>query len=102
MKVRRDIASIPVRSARDTWRAVVELVTGSDSVDKQQLDTAASIMESLIADEMPARVPITSKGSGTRVLVYCLYNEDAIRPWDWGSSCSGNGATALSFPSRSV
>jgi hypothetical protein len=78
MKVRRDIASIPVRSARDTWLAVVELVTATDSVDKQQLDAAASIMESLIADEMPARVPITFKGSGARVLVYCLYNEDAM------------------------
>ena len=78
MKVRRDIASIPVRSARDTWRAIVELVTGRDSVDKQQLDAAASIMESLIADELPARVPITFKGGSTRVVVYCLYNEDAM------------------------
>lgn len=78
MKVRRDIASIPVRSSRDTWRTIVELVTGSGSVDKQQLDAAASIMESLIADEMPARVPITFKGNGVRVVVYCLYNEDAM------------------------
>lgn len=78
MKVRRDVASIPVRSASETWRAIVELVRSTDSVDKQQLDSAASIMESLIADEMPARVPITFKGSGVRVVVYCLYNEDAI------------------------
>lgn len=78
MKLRRDVASIPVRSASETWRAIVELVANSDSVDKQQLDSAASIMESLIADEMPARVPITFKGTGVRVVVYCLYNEDAI------------------------
>jgi hypothetical protein len=78
MKVRRNIASIPVRSARDTWRTIIELVTGSDSVDKQQLDAAASIMESLIADELPARVPITFKGRGMRVVAYCLYNEDAM------------------------
>lgn len=78
MKVRRDVASIPVRSASETWRVIVELVTNSDSVDKQQLDSAASIMESLIADEMPAQVPITFKGGGVRVVVYCLYNEDAI------------------------
>ncbi|HBR51522.1 MAG TPA: hypothetical protein DEA71_15725 [Nitrospira sp.] len=77
MKVRRDVASVPVRSASETWRVIVELVTNTDSVDKQQLDSAASIMESLIADEMPARVPITFKGSGVRVVVYCLYNEDA-------------------------
>lgn len=78
MKVRRDIASIPVRSARDTWRTIIELVTSEDSVDKQQLDAASSIMESLIADEMPARVPITFKGGSARVVVYCLYNEDAM------------------------
>jgi hypothetical protein len=78
MKVRRDISSMPVRSARDTWRVIVELVTGGDSVDKQQLDAAASIMESLIADELPARVPITFKGGSVRVVVYCLYNEDAM------------------------
>jgi hypothetical protein len=78
MKVRRDVASIPVRSSSETWRVIAELMTNTDSVDKQQLDSAASIMESLIADEMPARVPITFKGSGVRVVIYCLYNEDAI------------------------
>jgi hypothetical protein len=78
MKVRRDVASIPLRSASETWRVIIELVTNSDSVDKEQLDSAASIMESLIADEMPASVPITFKGSGVRVVVYCLYNENAM------------------------
>ena len=78
MKVRRDIASIPVRSASETWRDIIELVTDSDSVDKQQLDAAASVMESLIADETSAHVPIIFKGNGVRVVIYCLYNEDAI------------------------
>ncbi len=78
MKIRRDIASIPVRSAHETWAAIVDLVIDSDSVDADQLDAAASIMESLIADEQPATVPIVFKGSGPRVLVYCLYNEEAM------------------------
>lgn len=78
MKIRRDVTSIPARSARDTWRAITDLVTGGGTVDRQQLDAAASIMESLIADEQPAGVPIVFKGAGPRVVVYCLYNEDAM------------------------
>ena len=78
MKIRRDIASVPTRSARDTWRAIVDLVTGPDTVDRDQLDAAASIMESLIADEQPATVPIVFRGAGPRVIVYCLYDEDAM------------------------
>lgn len=78
MRIRRDIASIPARSAKDTWRAIVDLVTAGDSVDRGQLDAAASVMESLIADEQPAIAPIVFKGCGPRVLIYCLYDEDAM------------------------
>ena len=78
MRIRRDIASIPARSAAETWRAIIDLVTGNGSVDRQQLDAAASVMESLIADEQPAAVPIVFKGCGPRLLIYCLYNEDAM------------------------
>jgi hypothetical protein len=78
MKIRRDIASVPVRSAAETWKAIVDLVTGSDTVDKQQLLDAASVMESLIADEMPANVPIVFKGGSSRVVFYCHFNEDAM------------------------
>lgn len=78
MKIRRDVASIPARSAKETWRVITDLVTGPDTVDRAQLDDAASIMESLIADEMPAQVPIVFKGAGPRVVVYCLYDEDAM------------------------
>ena len=78
MRIRRDIASIPARSAQETWRAIVDLVRADDSVGRDQLDAAASIMESLIADEQPAIAPIVFKGCGPRVLIYCLYHEDAM------------------------
>ena len=78
MRIRRDVASIPARSAHETWRAIVELVTADGSVDLHQLKAAASIMESLIADEQPADVPIVLKGNGPRVLIYCLYGENAL------------------------
>lgn len=78
MKLRRDVASIPERSAKETWQVITDLVTDLHTVDRPQLDAAASIMESLIADELPATQPIVFKGSGPRVVVYCLYGEDAL------------------------
>lgn len=79
MKIRRNVASIPARSAHETWRAIVNLVTGPDSLDHHQLKAAASIMETLIADEQPSRVPIAFTGSGPRLVIYCLYDDDALQ-----------------------
>ena len=78
MRIRRDIASIPARSAKQTWSAIVALVTGEDSVDREQFNAAVSVMESLIADEQPAIAPIVFRGCGPRLLIYCLYDEDAM------------------------
>ncbi|MBS3651951.1 hypothetical protein KEU06_25425 [Pseudaminobacter sp. 19-2017] len=78
MKVRREIASIPKRSATQTWTAIVDLITGAGTIDKKTLESAASIMESLIADEQPAKKPIVVKGVGSRLVIYLLYGEDAM------------------------
>ena len=78
MRVRRNIASIPVRSAKETWIAIIDLVADAESKDREQLLMASSTMESLIADEYPAKAPIVFKGSGPRILIYCLYNEAAM------------------------
>jgi hypothetical protein len=78
MKVKREIASVPVRSAGETWAAIVALISAADTPDAAMLKAAASIMESLIADEHPAAVPIVVKGNGDRLVIYCRYNEDAI------------------------
>jgi len=78
MKIRRDIASIPKRSAGETWKTIIELITGSGTVDKKTLENASSIMESLIADEHPAQKPIVLKGVGSRLVIYLLYGENAM------------------------
>ncbi|NEJ79141.1 hypothetical protein GR268_20855 [Rhizobium leguminosarum] len=78
MKVKRTIASIPKRSAAETWRTIRELITSTGSVDVDKLVAAASVMESLIADEHPGAVPIVVKGVGSRLVIYCLYGEDAM------------------------
>ncbi|WP_454686029.1 hypothetical protein [Agrobacterium leguminum] len=78
MKVRRDIASIPRRSAKETWDTIVNLITGPGSVDASTLRDAASVMQSLITDEHPAKVPIVVKGSGKRLVIYLSYGENAM------------------------
>jgi hypothetical protein len=82
MKIRRDIASIPARSAKETWRTIRDLITDTGSVDINQLDAAASVMESVIADEHVATVPLVIKGNGPRLVIYCLYGEDALEAGD--------------------
>lgn len=62
MKIRRDIASLPARTSKDTWDAIVKLITGADSVDTAQLGAATSVLCSAIADEHSASVPIVVKG----------------------------------------
>ena len=78
MKVRRDIASIPKRSAAETWQVICDLITGPGSVDEATLGSAASIMQSLIADEHPAKKPIVVKGVGDRLVIYLAFGEDAM------------------------
>lgn len=78
MKIRRDIASIPKRSAQETWKTIIDLITGAGTTDKKMLENAASVMESLIADEHPGRKPIVLKGVGNRLVIYLLYGEDAM------------------------
>lgn len=78
MKVRRDIASIPLRSAVDTWAEYRKLVTGADSVDVGQFDAAASVMTSLITDEAFKDEPLTLTGVGHRLVVYLLHGHDAL------------------------
>lgn len=78
MKVRRNVASIPFRSAAETWNKILELVVGAGSHSIEQLSAARSILESIIADELPSEVPIVFGGSGARLVIYLVYNGNAI------------------------
>jgi hypothetical protein len=78
VKIRRDIASLPARTAKETWAAIVKLVTGAGSVDAEQLEAAASVVCSAIADEHSAKVPIVLKGGGARLVLYTLHAADAM------------------------
>lgn len=78
MKIRRNIASLPTRSAKDTWGAIVSLITGADSVDTAQLEAAASVVCSAIGDEHCTTVPIGLVGGGAKLVLYTVHGADAM------------------------
>src|SRR5258707_1133208 len=47
MKVRREIASVPLRTAGETWQAIVDLITGDGSIDAGTLKTAAFVSDKM-------------------------------------------------------
>lgn len=78
MRVRRDISSIPYRSAGDTWQRIVDLITGGGSKDVQQLKDAAGVMGSIITAEHPAVRAIFVEGVGPQLRIYCRYGMKAV------------------------
>jgi hypothetical protein len=82
MKIKRDLASIPHRSAAETWSRYQALVTGTGSMDVGQLDAAASVMISLITDEAFKERPLTLTGVGDRLVVYLTHGQDALEIGD--------------------
>jgi hypothetical protein len=78
VKLRRDIASVPLRTGEATWDAVIGLITGQKSVDAAQLTAASSIMAMLISDEIHSGEPLTLVGGSTRVVLYCTFGSDAL------------------------
>jgi hypothetical protein len=78
MRVRRDISSIPLRSASETWERIVDLVTGTGSKDVEQLKRAAGVMGSIITDEHPARRALMLEGAGPQLRIYLQYGMKAL------------------------
>jgi hypothetical protein len=78
MRVRRDVSSIPHRSAGETWQRIIDLSTGRGSKDVQQLEDAAGVMGSIITDEHPASRAIMIEGVGPQLRIYCRYGMKAV------------------------
>lgn len=73
----RTFASIPMRSARETWKAISGLLAPNPaSTGARELSAVGGIAASLIAREaMTAAIVV--HGSGPRVRIYCTYHSDA-------------------------
>ena len=78
MRVRRNVSSIPCRSAGETWQGIVDLITGPKSTDEKQLRDAGGVMGSIITDEHPAVRAIVIEGVGPQLRVYCRYGMRAV------------------------
>jgi hypothetical protein len=78
MRVRRDVSSVPFRSAGETWQQIMDLLTGTGSKNVEQLKAAAGVMGSIITDEHPASRAIMLEGVGPQLRVYCRYGMKAV------------------------
>jgi len=76
--VSRRLLATPVRSASAAWDVIVKLVTASGSPARQELQGIEGIASCIIAEESLKADPCVIFGSGPRLRVYCLYNDDAI------------------------
>jgi hypothetical protein len=76
--VSRRIVSTPARSASASWDVIVKLVTAPGSQAREELQRIEGVASCIIAEESLKSDPCVVFGSGPRVRVYCLYNEDAI------------------------
>jgi hypothetical protein len=77
-----------------TWKAISALLASdSTSVPARELASVAGIASSLITREAMT-TPLVVYGSGPRVRIYCLYNEDAIEGDDANEAPLSFDATA--------
>jgi hypothetical protein len=90
MRVRRDISSIPLRSAADTWQCIIDLVTGPGSKDVEQLRRATGVMGSIITDEHPSERAIMLEGVGPQLRLYLRYGMKAVEEGDSMDSLAWN------------
>jgi hypothetical protein len=76
--IARRIIAIPARSASEAWRVIVKLLAPNAEGDaNKELLGISGIASSLIAAEAIKEAPIVVYGSGPRVRIYCLYDEEA-------------------------
>ena len=78
MKLRRDIAVTPHRTGAEAWAEITKLVSGQGSQATDQLNAAASVMATLLTEDIYAEHPLTLKGENVRLVIYGAYGPDAL------------------------
>jgi hypothetical protein len=74
----RRVASVPVRTASETWDAICELLTAAGDPARADLRRAADLVSMLIAEEYTSTAPIVVSGAGPQIRIYTLHGDDAI------------------------
>jgi hypothetical protein len=76
--IRRDFLSSPHRTGTETWEAIAALLApDANSAARKEILSVTATAAQIISTESAKDFPIISSGSGDRVRIYCLYNEDA-------------------------
>lgn len=73
--VTRKFSACPVRTASQTWEAIMAVIAYDENV-KRDLSVISGIASSIISEGTPKSDPITIVGTGSRLRIYCLYEED--------------------------
>jgi hypothetical protein len=76
--VSRRIAATPARSASSAWAVIVDLIAPTSGSARTELQGISGIASSLISDEAMKADACVVYGSGPRLRVYCVYDEDAV------------------------
>jgi hypothetical protein len=79
MRIRRDISSVPLRTALETWDRFVQLVSGPGALYLDELKTAGPVIATIIGDELLSERPLLLEGVGPQLRVYCRYGAEAIQ-----------------------
>lgn len=87
--IARKIKATPARSSSAAWKVVVDLISTKDSDARAELEAVSGVASSLISDETFSKSPAVVYGTGPRVRIYCLYDDDAIT----GDKANENGLT---------
>ena len=74
--VARKFSACPVRTAVSTWEMITNVIAGGNETVKAELNKVEGIAASIISDGTLADNPFTIIGSGPRLRIYCLYDED--------------------------
>lgn len=72
----RRFASVPARTASDTWRAISDILASED--ERTPFDAAQNAAAVLIADEVTDTTPIVITGIGPRIHIYTVHGDDAV------------------------
>jgi len=93
--IRRDFRATPFRSGSEAWDAIAKLLApDAKSPARKELMSVVGVASQLIATESIKKHPIISSGSGPRVRIYCLYDDDALNVDNAKESALAFDATA--------
>jgi hypothetical protein len=75
----RHIIATPARSAAESWNVIAGLLAPNPKSDaRREILAVTGIASSLIASEAMKDSSIVVSGTGPRIRIRCLYDEDAI------------------------